>query len=428
MKCFNCGNETSEYICDNCIQEETLNNIFEQLLLTKSDNCNNPYILEYASNLESFKDIRNCIPTILDKFEKTINEYYYCRYYKRTFNKSYEEKAINYLNTHKGFDIKKQNILYELLNYYLREDYEKPQKWCDIIANNFELCIELYDISSKHLSMIGEYEVAENLIKTGMRNLDKKELYLFSNKDNMEKSFTETTRLIERYKSGKPYWPATEERRKQIKRIYEEKGIEIPTSSKHISTHNRENRRVKASDFISNNDWYDDIPSDYISFYCKGIYSTKTIITMYEIGAVKVSNGLITEKFSTIICPWEDTKTKIGAANELGITVNELENADNIETALKRFFDFAGGKLLVSTEGLGVQKSILTRAMRYAFYKELINPIGDILDYAANKDSRFDFENNTREYLINYFNLKEEKDSLSKAISNYKIIEELRKL
>ena len=55
-------------------------------------------------------------------------------------------------------------------------------------------------------------------------------------------------------------------------------------------------------------------------------------------------------------------------------------------------------------------------------------PIGDILDYAASKDSKFDFENNTRDFLLNYFELEDGENSLEKAKVNYKIVECLRNL
>lgn len=426
MKCFNCGNEVNDYLCVECTNENVLSKIFEQLLIAKRENCENKYILEYANNFEDFKEIRNCIPSILDKFETNINDFYYCRYYRRTYNSLFEENAIKYLKTHQENNLKKQLVLYDLIKSYLREDYEKPKEWCDIISKDDSLCIELYDIASEYFSMVGDYDIADKLVQLGLSKLNDEDLYLFSNKEFMEKSLNKTSELIVRYRNGKPYWPNTEERRIQIKKIYDEKGISCQTNS--VRVHSRENKRVKASDFIVNNEWYDDIPSDYISFYCRGSYSTKTVITMYEIGAVKVSNGTIVDKFYDVVCPWEDLKIRKDASNELGISLEELDKADDVEKAMNKFFEFAGNQLLVSTEGLGLQKNILTRAMRYAFYKELNNPIGDILDYAANKDSKFDFENNTRNYLMKYFNLQDGTNSLDKAIINYKIIEELRKI
>ena len=429
MKCFNCGNITNEYLCNNCLNESVLNNIFYQLLISKIENCDNKYILEYANNLEDFKEIRNCIPIILNKFDSSINDFFYCKFYKITQNPLFEETAIKYLNSHSTFDYKKQTILYYLLKFYLREDYEKPRLWCEIIANNNNLCVELYDIASIHCSMIGEYDMAQKLLQLENLNLDSNDRYLFSNKEHMKKSFDANYKLLDRYMNGKPYWPNTDERRLKLIKIYDEKGIDYQNYLVSKKNHrSRENRRIKDSDFVANNEWLDDIPSSYISFYCRGVYSTKTVITMYDIGAVKVSNGNIIDTFYDIVKPWEELKEDIAAANELKISIEELHKADEVDVAMKKFMNFVQDSLLVSTEGLGVQKKILTRALRYAYYTKLDNPIADILDYAASKNSMFDFENNTRNYLINYFNIPNGNNSLDKAIANYKIIEEIRKI
>lgn len=429
MKCFNCGNEAVEYLCDNCLNETVLNNIFNQLMISKIEDCNNKYITDYINKLEDFRELRNCVPVILSKLDSRVSEYFYCRYYRITNNPLFEESACKYLDSHLIFDVKKQNILYDLLRFYLRQDYEKPIKWCKIIASNNNLCIELYDIASEHCSMVGEYDTAKKLLQLGKSKLESKDSYLFSNKENMEKSLDNTKNLLDRYTNGKPYWPNTEERRLKIKKIYDEKGINYHDYSVSKRQYqNRSDRRVKASNFIANNEWFDDIPNNYISFFCRGIFSTKTVITMYDIGAVKISNNRIIDTFYSIVKPWEDLKVKQEAANSLKISMKELNNANEVDIVMKKFMDFIGDSLVVSTEGLSLQKEILTRAMRYAFYKKLDNPIGDILDYAASKSSIFDFENNTRDYLLNYYNILDGENSLDKAIANYKIIEELRKI
>lgn len=427
MKCFSCGKETNDYLCSNCINEEALENIFGQLFMIKEENCDNPYILEYGKTLTEFKEIRNCIPEILNKFDSSVSDYYYCRYLKRTYNDNFEKYAINYLNSHDNYDFKKQTILYDLLKSYLRDDYEKPKFWCDIIVNDSNLSVELYDIASEYYSMVGDYDLGEKCIQYGKSKLDSKE-YLFSNKEFMTKSFEKMESLLERYKNGKPYWPNTEERRQKIKKIYDEKGIDYHNNSISVGVHrNRDNRRVKEKDFIAKNEWFDDIPNEYISFFCRGISGIK-VITLYDIGAVKIVDGKIVEEFYDIVNPWEEQKIRQAAAKNLHISVEELSQADSVDVAMKKFTNFIGDSLIISTEGLGLQKGILTRALRYAYYKELNNPIGDILDYAASKDSKFDFENNTRDFLLNYFELEDGENSLEKAKVNYKIVECLRNL
>lgn len=427
MKCFNCGNETKKILCDKCHDKKILDKIYEEIL--KKD-ANNPYIKEYMENLKEGY-LRDCIPTLLSNFDEDTTEYHYCHYYYMIRDSKFEEMAGKYVDTHKIEEKKTQRILCDILSFYLREDYFKPKKWCDLVLNTKEdLVVELYSLSAEFYSMIAEYDLSEKMIKRGIEVLNNNPSFVFSNETYMKSSFDKLDRLLIRYREGNPYWPATEERRIQVKKIYEEKGIEIPQKTsdhKSFKFRNRDSRRVKASDFKAENEWYDSIPKDYISFYCLGVYSTKTVITLYEIGAVKVVNGKVIEKFSDIIKPWEASKEKVQAAEKLGISVDELNKADSVEEGMKKFVEFIGDDLIVSTEGLSLQKNILTRAMRYAFYKELKNPIGDILDYAADVSSKFDFENNNRKYLIDYFKIKgKDKTALEKATTNFKIIEKLR--
>ena len=52
---------------------------------------------------------------------------------------------------------------------------------------------------------------------------------------------------------------------------------------------------------------------------------------------------------------------------------------------------------------------------------EIKNEFYDILDLAAETSEEFDFDNNTREYLLTYFSIREGKRALEKqrSINNY---------
>jgi len=425
MKCFNCGKETEKILCNLCIKEEILDDIFNQVLYFKEDN-ENIYIKEYLKSLNDVSELKNCIPDLLSNFDNNVIEYYLCKYYKYIKSPDYGKLALHYLDKSEYKDFKLQDILYDYIKFNMRDNYREVLNWCLKLYEKDYLYIEIYHLISEIFSMVGEYDLSENVINYARNILDNDDRYMFSNKDNMSIAFNKIETNLVRYKGGKPYWPSTEERREKIAEIYDEKGINYDMNS--IKIFGRKKKKVKESEFEVKNIWLDDIPSEYVAFYCKGIYSNKTVITMCEIGAVKVNNGKIEDEFYDIVCPWEDSKIRKEAAKELNISLDEIEKSDEVQEAMKKFFEFAKDKLLVSTEGLGVQKNILTRAMRYAEYKSLDNPIGDILDYASNVDEKFDFENNTRDFLIKYFNLKEGNNSLEKAKICYEIVEKLRNM
>ena len=59
--------------------------------------------------------------------------------------------------------------------------------------------------------------------------------------------------------------------------------------------------------------------------------------------------------------------------------------------------------------------------------KEIKNEFFDLLDLAADTDPKFDLANNTREYLLSYFAIKEGDTSLQKARVNIQLYEALKK-
>jgi len=57
---------------------------------------------------------------------------------------------------------------------------------------------------------------------------------------------------------------------------------------------------------------------------------------------------------------------------------------------------------------------------------EIKNEFYDILDLAAETSEEFDFDNNTREYLLTYFSIREGKTALEKAEVNKQLYDALK--
>jgi hypothetical protein len=74
---------------------------------------------------------------------------------------------------------------------------------------------------------------------------------------------------------------------------------------------------------------------------------------------------------------------------------------------------------------LGNQAKLITRAARYAGMKEIKNEFFDLLDLAADTSADFDLANNSREYLLTYFSMKEGKTALEKARINKQLYDAL---
>ena len=103
-----------------------------------------------------------------------------------------------------------------------------------------------------------------------------------------------------------------------------------------------------------------------------------------------------------------------------------IENADDVDIVMPKFFEFVGDAVLVSTGALGTQAKLISRAARYAGMKCILNTFFDILDFASDIDDTFDLENNNREYLLKYFSVNDGNTALEKATVNKFLYESLK--
>ena len=114
------------------------------------------------------------------------------------------------------------------------------------------------------------------------------------------------------------------------------------------------------------------------------------------------------------------------AASEANVELSVIESAKDVDIVMKEFLNFIQDDILISTDALGNQAKLFTRALRYAGVKSIENGFFDILDYASDVNSIFDLDNNNRDFLIKYFDITEGKDSLDKAKVNFEILKKLK--
>ena len=420
MKCLNCGRASEKYLCKECTTVDVLDKIFKDIRFYNPEACDNPYLLEYASTLTESYAERDIIPSILDLFDFEISEFYYCQYYRMQRDVRFEDAASAYLNVHDLTNIRTQNVLYDLIESYIPNDFIKPKKWCEIIAESQSLCCELYAVAAKYFAMIGEYALADYITEKGIElcnNVDSR-TFLFYSPENMISRLNKQKEDINRYRTKKPYWPATEERRRAVAMFYDEKGIKYPRI---------ENRpeKIKESEFDPISECFNDDLMDYCAFWCADTFSLSAAKGIYQIAAVKVRNGKIVDEFQQLIRPWDGVADRKDAAKKAGVELSVIESAEDVDQVMPKFFAFAEDDTLVSTGALGNQAKLISRAARYAGMKEIKNEFYDILDLAADTSDEFDLANNTREYLLSHFSIEEGKTALEKAKINKRLYDEL---
>lgn len=421
MKCFNCGRENPHYLCDACLKLEVLDKVFNEIRTYRPETCTNPVLQEYASGLTEKYAERDIIPEILDLFSIEVSEYYYCRYYKMRRDDHFEESALAYLQNHNLSEIHSQAVLYDLLDSYIPNDFIKPQKWCDFVRETEDLYCELYAIAAKYYAMIGEYDLSDEMTVKAMHRLENSgvESLLFYSPENMLSRLEKQKEDTNRYRTKKPYWPATEERRRAVAMFYDKKGIQYPRIES-------KPQKTKENDFAPLKECFEEDLADYCAFWCNEAFSLSAVKCIYQIGAVKVRNNEVIDTFVAFIRPWDaNSSARKAAAKEVDVPVEVIETADDVDIVMLKFFDFVGNDVLVSTGALGNQAKLISRAARYTGMKEIKNEFLDLLDLAADTSSDFDLANNTREYLLSAFSIPEGKTALEKALTNKQLYDAL---
>lgn len=414
MNCLYCGKVSTTLLCGDCLTIDKLDKVFFETLFFKDKNCTLENVRSFVEGFENPVDAKKHLPELLGLFGDQDVSYYWCRYYKAMRDEHFEECAIDYLSRHDGWDMHRQNVLYQLLHFYLRNDFIKPAKWCALIKATDGLCAELYEIAAQFLAMVGDYDEAQAIIEQALGS----DSYIFSNQENMQVMIDRLKADIERYRTKRPYWPATEERRRKLAGIYDEKGISYPR----ITT---KPAKVPENEFEPIEEYMDELPEDYCAFWCSAVHGIFAVKCIYQIAAVRVRGGEVVDQFQSIVRPWDNAVGQKSAAKEIGVDVEVLQAADDVDLVLPRFFEFVGNDVLVSTDALGNQAKLLSRAARYSGMKRISNAFCDLLDAAADISPEFDMANNNREYLLAHFGLAEGRDALGKAMCNAMICRKL---
>ena len=108
--------------------------------------------------------------------------------------------------------------------------------------------------------------------------------------------------------------------------------------------------------------------------------------SIIEIGAVKLKDGMIIEKYDELIYPGRKLPSKI--TDLTGITDSMLEGKDDEETAIKRFIDFFGDLPMVA-HNAKFDVSFLEMAYKKYNLGEFTNPVIDTLELSRALDTNY---------------------------------------
>ena len=422
MKCLNCGRENDRHLCQECTSLDILNKLFYEILYYRIDKCENSYLLEYVAGLEDKMSRKNLIPEILSYFTFEDTEYYHCVYYKTYGDSQFEDMAISYLTTHDIMESYSQKLIFNLIDYYIPNEFIKPKKWCEMIYETEGFCCEPYKIAADYFGKIGEYDKSDYLVNKVMEMCADSEtakfLFAFTTTESMLRNMQYQKELNIKYRTVRPYWPNTDERRRAVSMFYDEKGINHPAIE-------GKPKKIKEDEFTPIKECFEDELKDYCTFWCSEAFSMVAAKPIYQIAAVKIHNGEIIDEFQSLIRPWDGIAGRKDAARKARVELSVIEGAEDVDQVMKKFFDFVGDNILVSTGALGNQAKLISRAARYTGMREIKNEFYDLLDLAADTSAEFDLANNTREYLLMNFSITEGESALEKARINKQLYDYL---
>lgn len=293
--------------------------------------------------------------------------------------------------------------LYERVYTYLYRnsdliEYESVPYERELLSQEVaELASSKRDVHSQNVNTVNWYSSSEKIIS------------------RLEKQKESTRRCC----TKKPHLPSTKEC-KRVSTVPNDKKVVRPSRIK------SKPKKIKESEFAPIIECFDADLTDYCAFWCAEAFSLSPTKGIYQIAAVKVRNGEITEKFQELIRPWDDTRSRKDAAKKVGVELSVIESAEDVDQVMTKFFAFVGDDVLVATGALGNQAKLISRAARYTGMKEIKNEFFDLLDMAADISEEFDLANNTREYLLDHFFIKEGKTALEKAMINKQLYDALR--
>lgn len=119
-----------------------------------------------------------------------------------------------------------------------------------------------------------------------------------------------------------------------------------------------------------------------------------------EIGAVRVENGKIVDKFSTLVNPGRKILPRISRIT--GITDEMVAGAPDIESAIRQFMDFVGGNVLVGHNIKGADLHYIDRALKRTGVR-MENAYFDTYSFARELKAAHRWESIKLEYLAQEF-------------------------
>lgn len=366
--CFNCTKECEDVICGECLKTADIEALCKRILDYDTASLSDYTLDKIAAELMNESNIRFAVFRLCEFLPEGKKQYYRMLAIKgkssfipKAAGEWFFENAPEMLSSDELNSEQKQMVEGLLLSSYMNEyRYEEAEKTAE------RLCT--YDTYSTDIGLkLGDYYVKTRRYDKADEILNK-QLDLCTD-DTIREYFNKHLEESRKRRLGKAnggiaeYLPAAQENRLKYKSFLETLGIDVIVPEPKEKKAAR--KRMDEADYP---EFADERKAGFRSFTAYDVETTGLSMqfdSIIEIGAVKVRDGVITERFQRFAKPF---KRKISAEiTELtGITADMVKDADEMWDVFCEFADFVGEDILVGYNNRQFDNKFLMRAGRYA--------------------------------------------------------------
>lgn len=173
---------------------------------------------------------------------------------------------------------------------------------------------------------------------------------------------------------------------------------------------------------MTRNDCSLEVPERYVVFDLETTGLSPKKAEIIEIGAVRVENGIVREKFQTYVKPYGQIPPMITVLT--GITEEMTENAPRIEDALPMFFSFIKDDILFAHNSPFDCRFIGTACVILG-----LSPSNEVRDSLVLAKKYIKSENHKLETLKNFLGIKRRShNAVDDCIVTHAVIEECKRI
>lgn len=395
--CLNCGKECGFLLCDKCKEVVDAENLCLEISRYDTETGENKLWNSIAAELQNKRNFKNISFALAADIPSPRREYVRLKcllggiYLGKRSHSWLFENAPKMLESGALSQDEKETVRAVMLSAYsVAHEYEKAE----IIAN--EIGMPKQGVTAIHL--------AEYLIKT--RRYDKAEDIIGKaiSEGVSDEITDELKKLIEKiayYSNGHDYLPASRANKEKYIAFINTLGFAVQMPVYKKDSVPEKLTKAEYPEFTIER------KAGFNSFVAYDIETTglsHAIDEIIEIGAVRVVNGEITERFSTFVQTYKKGISE--QTSELtGITKDMIKSAPMMWEAFNDFADFIGEDIVIGYNNTAFDNKFLMRAGRYA-RRTLQNRFFDVKTYAKENPGKLQCVGFSLSELSRYLNIE----------------------